>query len=723
MTVTSDRSTPLDSAPLDLDGAISRYADAIEAIDRAFVPESSLPEPQMPSERQILEVLIARDTLNDLLVAANGDRDCDRMCRIAGLDRRLQNLAGALAAGDLAGLRASFQPPQSAWWWFLEAPPTPERPRPRWTNFDWAWNFGTVACLIVSGSFLTQSSAAFSATVGFDLLGAFSTISQGAGLALIASGALTDRGRKVVERVAHSVGIPPHLHAEVTFGASLLLLVTSYSIHENLHLIGEWYYERGQQLERQGRWQAAEENYVRALNFNPDDSEFLLSLGNALENLGRYEEALEQYEQKVGPDFANAHARASTKGALQSKGWQGPLDAVLVNQERANLLRALQQKDVEQKLHLIPQIYMNLGIVEWVSVDFQAPQPLSPIANRHLRKAAEYFQQASDREHKLHWGEVPDRAVWKETIAGCYLGKAKMVNFIFNVRSKNGKILQQGYDPRILRGKGWYVCHPLFESSGDLGAWQDMSIINGLQNSGSMVRYFFGPDRGFVRATVRERDRMGELQAKLRSQLQWRLRDLPRGAGKVIFRVMVNPEGEIVEYYTYDETSRQAAFNTIYETWHSNFQNEAIDRRPLADFKIILRSDGTTEVLPWAAAYRADTPNVSGLVPVPVPKPLDIAEKSVLQALLFAQIDSMIQLDELERDRVVYDEQLIYRVDITLRGEIVKARQMNSEAFENLREHPLQSFQRARHARFVGDETISFRVTFSSSHSFKVSPI
>ena len=343
-----------------------------------------------------------------------------------------------------------------------------------------------------------------------------------------------------------------------------------------------------------------------------------------------------------------------------------------------------------------------------------------------MRKAAEYFQQASDREHKLHWGEEADRAVWKETIAGCYLSKARMVNFIFNVRSKDGRILQQGYDPRILRGKGWYACHTLFESSGNLGAWQDISVINGLQDSGSMVRYFFGHDRGFARASINDRDRLIELQEKLRSQLKWRPQDLPQGTGKAIFRVMVDSEGEIVEYYTYDENSRKAAYNTIYQNWYRNFEknaNQTIDSPPLADFKVILRADGKTEILPWAAAYEMDTLPVIGLLPAPIPKPLDMAEKKVLQDLLFVHIDSVVQLDEQERDRVVYDEQLVYRVEITLRGEVVKARKINPQAFENLREHPLQMFRRVRHAQFVGDDTISFRVTFSSSHSFKVSPI
>ena len=160
--------------------AIAQYADALSALEQAF---------PSPTLEQIIDVLVARDAVEAIKQNAE-DTTGKTLAQLILLDQRLRSQSNVLTQqAQLADCRQSLQPPESAWWWWLDPPPAQ---MPWWSRFDWCWNLLTVGCLVITGTFITNTAQAFS-TSGFDLIGTFSTITQGAGLVLVAGAALTDK--------------------------------------------------------------------------------------------------------------------------------------------------------------------------------------------------------------------------------------------------------------------------------------------------------------------------------------------------------------------------------------------------------------------------------------------------------------------------------------------------------------------------------------------------
>jgi tetratricopeptide (TPR) repeat protein len=394
-----------------LDQAIANYATTLKAIEEVA---------PSPSLEQIIEVLVARDVvehikLNSEIVTGKSLAD------LIQLDRRLKAQAEILAqTAQLADCRRSMQPPDSAWWWFLEPPPPPE---PWLSRFDWFWNLLTVGCLVVAGTFATNTAQAFS-TSGFDLLGTFSTIAQGAGLVLVAGGALTDQGQKAVERIWSSLKIPTRFHAEATFIVAGLLLFTSYSIHRHLPQIGEFYYQQGQAAEAEDQWLVAKDNYERALKFIPPDatnvqSKLQISLGKIHERLGQLSEAQKHYESAAlsnDPEGRLRLGRVNLLQALQAVLWTGEVDAEQQPRLRdaENYLDLAQQNltDKPQKdegtgkqqvsiqtQRLRAEVYINQGILLWAKGHLEAPNQVAK--DEWLDQAEADFKQAADLEYDL----------------------------------------------------------------------------------------------------------------------------------------------------------------------------------------------------------------------------------------------------------------------------------------------------------------------------------
>ena len=303
----------------ELSQLLASYSEALKTLETS----TSL------SSKQILSLLRLRDRIQIVIHSDAQISDAD-LARVVELDTQLKQNASAIFNNEhLAQLRQSLQPVDSFWWWYLDPPKKVESFA---SKFDWLWNVGTVACLVISTSFMTQTAQAFS-TQGFDFLGVVSTIGQGTGLAFVVGGALTDRGKKAVSKTLSNIKIPPSLHAEVTFATSLALLGISYGINHNLPLVGHWYFEQAQRHESRGEWSQAFSSYKRALIFDPDDYRTQIATGFLHEKLGIFDKAIEEYDKGAAfglTEFINAKARAILMSALQENNWEGGLEPALI---------------------------------------------------------------------------------------------------------------------------------------------------------------------------------------------------------------------------------------------------------------------------------------------------------------------------------------------------------------------------------------------------------
>jgi len=283
-------------ATTELEKTIQAYQSALEAIEAAA---PNLTEPQ------VLKVLLARDAVRELLANKTQLSKTD-IITLVQLDERLRAQGKAIARSvKLAKLREPLNPDEdSAWWWFF----TSTKQIDPWDRFDWVWNIFTGAALGLGGSYMFITLQAF-AVGGLGVAEAFGTIAQATGLALLGQGALTSEGNKKVQKMLDKVGLPSKFYSEFTCAASILLMLTIYSIHTNLPNI---LYKKGVEEYEAGRLGEAEERLLQAIQLNPKNSDFYIPLGQVYESTGDFNRALAQYKNAVAdgkPEGFNAMGR------------------------------------------------------------------------------------------------------------------------------------------------------------------------------------------------------------------------------------------------------------------------------------------------------------------------------------------------------------------------------------------------------------------------------
>jgi tetratricopeptide (TPR) repeat protein len=261
--------------------ALERYDAALSAVEAAAPLTAA----------QALDALLARDELRTALADTQSE-PTHHMAKLIELDHRLQQQAEAIAkAAPLEAWRHSRQPAEDAWWWFFQPPVATER----WNRFDWLWNGLTAGALALAASFMVGIYQALSVG-GLSWRETFSTIAQGAGLALVGQGALTSTGQQKVKTVLAYLHIPSRFYSEVTCVFALCFLLMVFELHQYLP---DYYYAKGQALYQQGHLMDAEECFIQGQHIEPSDPRFNIALGVVYESLGSLDQALAQYQQAL----------------------------------------------------------------------------------------------------------------------------------------------------------------------------------------------------------------------------------------------------------------------------------------------------------------------------------------------------------------------------------------------------------------------------------------
>jgi len=293
---------------------LERYATALNGIQPAC---------QTPTLEGVLAILKARDVVQiELQTETNPAQES--LVQLIQLDDRLKQLASNLTQDNqLAQCRQSLQPPETSWWWFLENfvdenAETSQLPRKE-SRFNWAWNLLTVVCLVGAGTFATNTAQLLSAAQGFDLIGTFSTISQGAGLALVAGGTLTEKGQKVVETILTSFKIPHHRHSQATCGAAAVLLGATWWLNGALPQLANFYYNEAKRNQDRGKLSQALTNYQRALAITPDNARMRVGLGKIYETFGELDLAEQEYQAGLLQGDPEAYHRRGE--VILNRGW------------------------------------------------------------------------------------------------------------------------------------------------------------------------------------------------------------------------------------------------------------------------------------------------------------------------------------------------------------------------------------------------------------------
>ncbi len=707
---------------------LTDYAEALKG----------LPSQSKSPSRQVLRVLRSRDRLQDELSQV-AQLDDEQLVTLAELDLELKQRSDIACAGkELKQMRQSLQPPESAWWWYLEPVSEDSKSKSWLDRFDWVWNVGTVACLVVATSFITQTAKAFS-NEGFDFLGTLSTIGQGAGLAFVAGGALTDKGKKAVESTLMSMKVPASLHAEATFGASLLLMGAAYGIHQSLPKVGDWYFDQAQQHEKKGEWSQAVQSYKRALNFAQDDYKSQIAIGFLYEKLGNFEEALKVYKKGSFygvPQFLNAQARVMLMSELQKNNWQGGIDERVVREAESLLVRANKaitnlsraSNDLSQDPRLSADIAINQAIVIMAQLKYE--ENISEKTRASLNRIVDNLI-SLDSLIKKESAEQQDAITVASTLGSkrtkCYYQQA----FFFGRISDSPKV--NGTDPLIndqnILDDCWSALSwgTKFYIPSDVTLFKNykLPISNIDVHSASEIRNiisFMGLVYSYRREEAISKSKYGNRIVLIQDPQTWA--DLANQLTQVIqnkyvksnqkydqdivWRFLLNKNGELIAYFAYDEKSRELG-NA------QPFIIEALEKKTIntlsaelaqggkvefVDFKVLISSEGKVKhILPWAIAYPSSEkyfdqickqencknlilePRISSVFKNYAPDLNNPSEISVLQAILQLNQNFLAIMND---KGIYYEEPAIFKLKVSADGQIVDYEAINQVAIQKL---------------------------------------
>ncbi len=484
------------------------------------------------------------------------------MAKLIELDQRLLQQAETIAeAAPLDAWRRSRQPLEDAWWWFFQPHPEPDA----WNRFDWLWNGLTAGALALAASFMVGIYQALSVG-GLSWGETFSTIAQGAGLALVGQGALTTTGQRKVQGALAYLKIPSRFYSEATCVFALLLLLLSFGLHRYLP---NYFYARGQAFYAQGSLTHAEEKFIQGQQIEPSDPRFNIALGTVYESLGSLDQALAQYQKALQQGVTRAFNdiwRIYVQRFDPVKKRTAPV--VAETYLRMGLQRA--ESDPNANINTRFQLHRNLG---WVL-----------IGQKRYAEAQAELEKAFDKDAQ---------------IAGVHIGGGMEACFLAQVYEQQGdsqhalakwKQCRERARPETINEYKWFlnVGQPQLANCIDTSA-----VVSGLEKP---PRDFNASCRGDIEPSLPHSSAAAASLEALRVVLHDRLNRYWSGADTLdqdlVYRVSVGPSGGITAY----EPLNQPASEYVQSTPLPALTKSGTPAQPLANFKVVLRPAGAFNV-------------------------------------------------------------------------------------------------------------------------------
>ncbi|MBP0020660.1 MAG: hypothetical protein J7647_24280 [Cyanobacteria bacterium SBLK] len=366
-----------------------------KAIDRYYRALASIANNSAPTEKELLEVLLARDEVEDAIAKTFQNQPVPEKVaeKLIDLDRQLKRHRLALNVNNqLVQWKRSLKR-DNAWWWNLkpellgseEDPPSPR---------DWVLTGLAIGALGIAASFILSTAQTFSKQVEgiqTDTAQNLATVLQVVGLGTAGAGALTKKGQETIEKMVTVLRLPAELHAPAALGIAGGLMAVTGLINASLPVWGSWYIGRAQNLEKRKELIKARDSYLQASKFVRSakaQAEITVGLGKIYENLGRFDKAEQEYEKARllnDPAAMNALGRILLIQELSRQGQLNTPKQIVINAEslfeRAQEALLVEQSKIENLLENNPEkalIYIdttiNQGIVEW----FKAKWPRQP---------------------------------------------------------------------------------------------------------------------------------------------------------------------------------------------------------------------------------------------------------------------------------------------------------------------------------------------------------
>lgn len=268
------------------------------------------------SER-LLDLLLTRDSLHARLSDAS-EIDSKRVQRIAQLDKELYTAASnSSARREMADWRLAIAPKKEAWWWFLDQDQTHQITQER----NWLWNGSALVLFAVALALLADTARRFLGP-GPDTASSFGVGLQAIVALVAVGGALSKSGQELLARIFAHWPAYRWAKGRAVIAASFFLLVLV--IRSAQPLFAQYFNNSGREKQRAGELLAAEQDFERAIQLNPDFYAAHYNLGLLREDLLDYEAALESYQYALRGGLDTAYNNAARLHILQ----ENPAEAV-----------------------------------------------------------------------------------------------------------------------------------------------------------------------------------------------------------------------------------------------------------------------------------------------------------------------------------------------------------------------------------------------------------
>jgi tetratricopeptide (TPR) repeat protein len=345
---------------LSLESALERYELALDFLEK---PEA---EEETSVAERVLEVLLARHSVQAALEDSKSVLT-STILRLDEQDSRLKACKGKIhRISQLSSWRSLINPPQEAWYWYLEPPALftwLEKSHPLLDRFDWLWKFLTLVALAISITFILNTLQRVLAG-GLDATGIFAVMAQTI-LVLAGGSTLTQQGREALESVLALVRIPKYYWQELSTGLSILFLGIVICIHSfYLPQLATNFYQNGIKQYASGQIGSAMSAYQQAIALRPDYTEAHYALGLLYERLQQADKAIKEYQQVIQSDSEtlNLLTQLKTRNSLGrlyilNKKYS---DAWIALEEGLSLIKELTQSD-QDILYEKYNLLKNLG--------------------------------------------------------------------------------------------------------------------------------------------------------------------------------------------------------------------------------------------------------------------------------------------------------------------------------------------------------------------------
>jgi tetratricopeptide (TPR) repeat protein len=449
------------------------------------------------------------------------------------------------------------------------SPPVRKDPRDR---FQWAGNVLRVLGFVGAPPFMVNTAKAFSSE-GFDLAQTFGTVVQGAGLAVVAKGALTEKGHQQVKNTLNNFNIPPHYHAEATFGMSFALLLVAGGINSSLPRLGDWYAVQGTEYYQKGRMAIALDKYEEALRFNPSSPHISVYKGRIYESLEDYDKAIENYKKgMIKGNPAAFHGYGKTL-ALQNQTDENQLASaknyLLVGGDLIN-------DNTPDRDRLLLRIRRDMGWVDILRIQNlinQGKTLESPTVQDLLAASRDNLEQAIDLQAKASenmpgWG-----------MSQCYL--SRVLNYT------DSEAAQPYFDFCFESAKPETVAEYSFLTSIDEYAITQTKInVSGLVADENKLAEEV--------AEVKNPEKLNEIATRIQQNIEENWQDGVEFTDNLIYQVTTDENGIVVNYTATDPKAKELASATPLP----QLRNENIEPKRVAKFSVTLTPTRQVEVEP-----------------------------------------------------------------------------------------------------------------------------